>query len=194
MGVFGSAGLKQRVWPRFREFISLANVPLCHCNTLLSWPVSRSIQSSPITTQHLWFMQASEEERITTFCYQEHWIDYAYSVDWIKGNKPPKPPFHAEEEEFAPCEEACVWQREPLQVQVQVFEAVAPQGFSFALSWQRISHSQYLFFPLTSFSSSFLSYLHSPSCLHLYSDSVFYYFFKATLLYPAWHSFTLHLV
>lgn len=82
MGVFGSAGLNQRVWPWFREFISLANVPLCHYNTPLSWPVSRSIQSVPITTQHIWFMQDSEEERITTFCYQEHWIDYAYSLQW----------------------------------------------------------------------------------------------------------------
>lgn len=82
MGVFGSSGLNLCVWLGFREFISLANVPLCHFNTLLSWPMSHSIESLPITTQHIWFMQDFEEGRIITFCYWEHWIDYAYSVDW----------------------------------------------------------------------------------------------------------------
>jgi len=82
VGVYGCAGLNKRVWPRVREFISLANVPLCHYNTLLSWPVSRSIQSLPIATQHMWFMQASWRGKNYNPSATRSWIDYAYSVEW----------------------------------------------------------------------------------------------------------------
>lgn len=90
---FGSAGLNKRVWPGFRESISLANVPLCHYNTPLSWPMSRSVQSLPITAQHIWFMQASWKGKNYNLPGKLDWLCIFRGVR--RRNKPPKPPFHA---------------------------------------------------------------------------------------------------
>lgn len=76
------------------EFISLANVPLCHCKIMLSWPVSCS---------HLAFVHYSTTYMIkASFWNRKNYrsllpgaLDWLYTFSEMKrGNKPPKPPIH----------------------------------------------------------------------------------------------------
>lgn len=108
------------------NIISLANVPLCHHNTTLSWPMA-PLHSVTARMIHARLRRAKNYCR----CYQERWIDYAYSANEER-NKPHKPPFHTERNDLCMMSVS----RGTIEPQAELFvQGDAPQGLEFCPLW-----------------------------------------------------------